>query len=92
MLFLWLALVFLQVLEFQIFVLQVFNLNFNINFIYFFKGTGLYDNLKKFNLTNPEDIFCINFFEKNPKPFYQLARELFKEDVKVCFLYLKFFF
>lgn len=41
------------------------------------KGTGLYDNLQKYNLTKPEDIFEINFFRNNPKPFNILAKELF---------------
>ncbi|GAX78526.1 hypothetical protein CEUSTIGMA_g5966.t1 [Chlamydomonas eustigma] len=40
-------------------------------------GTGLYDNLQKYNLKRPEDIFEIGFFKANPKPFFQLAKELF---------------
>jgi NAD-dependent SIR2 family protein deacetylase len=40
-------------------------------------GTGLYDNLAKYNLPEPTAVFNINFFRENPAPFYMLARELF---------------
>ncbi|KAI8808999.1 DHS-like NAD/FAD-binding domain-containing protein [Cladochytrium replicatum] len=40
-------------------------------------GTGLYDNLQKYDLPYPEAIFDINFFRRTPEPFYQLAKELF---------------
>ena len=40
-------------------------------------GTGLYDNLHKYNLPDPTAVFDINFFRENPAPFYLLARELF---------------
>ena len=40
-------------------------------------GTGLYDNLCKYNLPEPTAVFDINFFLTNPAPFYQLAKELF---------------
>ncbi|KZV92271.1 NAD-dependent deacetylase sirtuin-2 [Exidia glandulosa HHB12029] len=39
-------------------------------------GTGLYSNLAKLKLPYPEAVFEINFFRKNPKPFYMLAHEL----------------
>eukprot|EP00727_Mastigamoeba_balamuthi_P006839 m51a1_g2776 putative nad-dependent deacetylase sirtuin 2 homolog (389) ;mRNA; r:1039417-1040940 len=39
--------------------------------------TGLYHNLQRFHLKHPEDIFDIDFFEKNPKPFFVLAKELY---------------
>jgi Sir2 family len=39
-------------------------------------GTGLYDNLKKYNLPYPEAVFDIQFYQKNPQPFIQLASEL----------------
>lgn len=39
-------------------------------------GTGLYDNLQAYNLSEPEDIFDLSFFRNNPKPFYTLAKEL----------------
>jgi len=40
-------------------------------------GTGLYDNLQKYELPNPTAIFDIRFFEENPKPFFTLAKELY---------------
>jgi hypothetical protein len=33
-------------------------------------GTGLYDNLQKYNLPFPEAIFEMDFFRTNPKPFF----------------------
>jgi len=39
--------------------------------------TGLYANLAMLDLEEPEDVFDISFFRKNPKPFYALARELY---------------
>lgn len=40
-------------------------------------GSGLYDNLQKYNLPYPQAIFEINFFRENPKPFFILAKELY---------------
>eukprot|EP00823_Brevimastigomonas_motovehiculus_P003651 TRINITY_DN2263_c0_g1_i1.p1 TRINITY_DN2263_c0_g1~~TRINITY_DN2263_c0_g1_i1.p1 ORF type:complete len:461 (+),score=135.96 TRINITY_DN2263_c0_g1_i1:114-1496(+) len=40
-------------------------------------SAGLYANLQKYNLVEPEQMFDISFFKENPKPFYGLARELF---------------
>jgi len=40
-------------------------------------GSGLYDNLQKYNLPTPQSIFDIEFFKENPKPFYTLAKELY---------------
>lgn len=40
-------------------------------------GTGLYDNLQRFNLPQPEAVFEINYFRNNPDAFYQLAKELY---------------
>ncbi|KAG7343400.1 silent information regulator protein Sir2 [Nitzschia inconspicua] len=39
-------------------------------------GTGLYDNLQKYNLPYPEAIFDVNFYRENPQPFVTLAKEL----------------
>ncbi|KAI8361414.1 DHS-like NAD/FAD-binding domain-containing protein [Mortierella sp. GBAus27b] len=39
-------------------------------------GTGLYDDLKRFNLPYPEAVFDMAFFRRNPDPFYRLAKEL----------------
>ncbi|EXX77550.1 uncharacterized protein OCT59_005549 [Rhizophagus irregularis] len=40
-------------------------------------GTGLYDNLQKYNLPYPEAIFDMTYFKENPEPFFSLAKELF---------------
>ena len=40
-------------------------------------GTGLYDNLQKYDLPDPQSIFEINYFKKRPSAFYHLAKELF---------------
>ena len=40
-------------------------------------GTGLYDNLQKYNLPSPQSIFDIDYFRQNPAPFYMLSKELF---------------
>jgi len=40
-------------------------------------GTGLYSQLERFGLPEPEAVFSISFFKKNPKPFHMLAKELF---------------
>lgn len=39
-------------------------------------GTGLYDNLQRFNLPRPESIFELSFFRANPAAFYELAKDL----------------
>ncbi|KAJ3287799.1 NAD-dependent protein deacetylase sirtuin-2 [Rhizoclosmatium sp. JEL0117] len=40
-------------------------------------GSGLYDNLQKYNLPTPQAVFDINYFRVNPKPFFLLAKELY---------------
>ncbi|PAV82640.1 hypothetical protein WR25_26713 isoform C [Diploscapter pachys] len=45
-------------------------------------GSGLYDNLQKYNLPDPQAIFEIGFFRKNPEPFFALAKELVPEHLK----------
>jgi len=39
-------------------------------------GTGLYDNLQKYDLPYPEAIFDLGFFRSKPKAFYTLCREM----------------
>ncbi|KAJ5066312.1 nad-dependent protein deacetylase sirtuin-2 [Anaeramoeba ignava] len=39
--------------------------------------TGLYHNLDRFNLPYPEAVFDISYFKENPKPFFELAKELY---------------
>ncbi|XP_074657805.1 NAD-dependent protein deacetylase sirtuin-2-like [Tubulanus polymorphus] len=39
-------------------------------------GSGLYHNLEKYDLPNPQAIFDIGFFKENPEPFFMLAKNL----------------
>lgn len=39
--------------------------------------TGLYHNLKKYDLPYPEAIFEIGYFLDHPEPFFTLAKELY---------------
>nr|CAH7736653.1 unnamed protein product [Callosobruchus chinensis] len=54
-------------------------------------GTGLYDNLQKYNLPHPQAIFELDFFHENPKPFFVLAKELYPGSFKptVCHYFIK---
>eukprot|EP01038_Epipyxis_sp_PR26KG_P016032 gene16032-21758_t len=45
-------------------------------------GSGLYDNLAKYNLPKPESMFDIEYFQNNPQPFYDLARSLIPSNFK----------
>ena len=45
-------------------------------------GTGLYDNLQKYDLPTPTAIFDIRYFSENPKPFFTLAKELYPGSFK----------
>ncbi|KAJ3360528.1 NAD-dependent protein deacetylase sirtuin-2 [Allomyces arbusculus] len=45
-------------------------------------GTGLYANLQKYNLPEPEDMFCVDYFEENPDPFFTLAKEMYPGQFK----------
>ncbi|KAH8311140.1 hypothetical protein KR044_004562, partial [Drosophila immigrans] len=40
-------------------------------------GSGLYSNLKKYKLPHPTAIFDVDYFQKNPAPFFALAKELY---------------
>ncbi|AAS54472.1 AGL018Cp [Eremothecium gossypii ATCC 10895] len=40
-------------------------------------NTGLYHNLSKFKLPYAEAVFAIDYFQRDPKPFYTLAREMY---------------
>jgi NAD-dependent SIR2 family protein deacetylase len=35
---------------------------------------GLYDNLAKYNLPEPTSVFDIEFFQHNPRPFFELSK------------------
>ncbi|KAL7527977.1 hypothetical protein ACHAXR_003418 [Thalassiosira sp. AJA248-18] len=39
-------------------------------------GSGLYDNLHKYELPYPEAIFDVDFYRKNPMPFVTLSKEI----------------
>ncbi|KAI6127157.1 DHS-like NAD/FAD-binding domain-containing protein [Pisolithus sp. B1] len=41
--------------------------------------TGLYANLARLNLPDPEAVFQIPFFRNNPVPFYTLAKKIYPE-------------
>lgn len=43
-------------------------------------NSGLYDNLGEYNLPNPMAIFDISYFQKNPEPFFVLAKKLFPKE------------
>uniref|UniRef100_A0A914HJT4 Deacetylase sirtuin-type domain-containing protein n=1 Tax=Globodera rostochiensis TaxID=31243 RepID=A0A914HJT4_GLORO len=45
-------------------------------------GTGLYDNLQQYDIPHPQAIFEINYFKRNPEPFFVLAKETFHDDIK----------
>ena len=45
-------------------------------------GTGLYDNLQKYDLPYPTAVFDIGYFRENPKPFFTLAKELYPGSFK----------
>ncbi len=49
-----------------------------------FRGpNGLYKIVqKKFNLPFPEAVFEINYFKNNPKPFFELSKEIFNNEIK----------
>lgn len=51
-------------------------------------GSGLYDNLQQYNLPHPQAIFEINYFRRNPKPFYALAKQLDIDAYKVGYVYI----
>lgn len=42
-------------------------------------GTGLYDNLQKYNLPEPTAVFELDFYRDNPDPFIQLSSELWPQ-------------
>ena len=40
-------------------------------------GTGLYSQLEKYQLDDPQDLFTISYFRENPRPFYEVAKSLY---------------
>ncbi|KAG2379427.1 hypothetical protein C9374_006544 [Naegleria lovaniensis] len=45
-------------------------------------GTGLYDNLQKYNLPRPTAIFELEYFKENPTPFFLLSRDFISQGYK----------
>ena len=39
-------------------------------------------NLQKYKLQRPEDIFTLSYFEQNPEPFFKLSKELIPDKLK----------
>ncbi|KAM7538478.1 hypothetical protein Aperf_G00000063040 [Anoplocephala perfoliata] len=46
------------------------------------KDTGIYDNLDEYDLPDPMAVFTIEYFEINPKPFFQVAKSLYHPYAK----------
>ncbi|XP_048736814.2 NAD-dependent protein deacetylase sirtuin-2-like isoform X2 [Ostrea edulis] len=44
--------------------------------------TGLYDNLEKFNLPNPQAIFSLDYFKENPVPYFTVRKEMLLGNYK----------
>ena len=43
-------------------------------------GTGLYDNLQKYDLPSPQSIFELSYFREKPDAFYRLCAELWPDN------------
>ena len=43
-------------------------------------GTGLYYNIKKYNLSDPDLLFNREYIKNNPKPFYTLVKEFISKE------------
>ena len=50
-------------------------------------GTGLYSNLQKYNLPEPSDVFNMDYFKKDPNPFYDLCPSLLPGAYKPTFIH-----
>ena len=56
-------------------------------------NTGLYANLKKYKLPNPEALFTLHYFQRDPQPFYEVARtflDLNKYEATPAHFFAKF--
>ena len=42
-------------------------------------GTGLYDNLQKYDLPTPQSVFTLDYFRHSPEAFYTLANEMWPD-------------
>lgn len=54
-------------------------------------GTGIYDNLKEYDLPRPEALFDITYFKDKPEPFYKFAQnfDLTKFDATPTHYFIK---
>ncbi|KAL7554767.1 hypothetical protein ACHAWF_018304 [Thalassiosira exigua] len=52
-------------------------------------GSGLYDNLHKYDLPYPEAIFDVDFYRQNPMPFVTLSKEIWPGVNYRCVLRLQ---
>ena len=43
-------------------------------------GTGLYDNIKNYNISNPQLLFNRTFIKQNPNPFYKLVGQFIGKE------------
>ena len=43
-------------------------------------GTGLYYNTKKYNVSNPTDVFDLKYFNRNPNPFLDIIRDFIRSE------------
>ena len=43
-------------------------------------GTGIYDNIKNFNISNPELLFNRSYINKDPKPFFTLIKKFLSKE------------
>lgn len=44
--------------------------------------SGLYNQLRGFDLPYPEAVFELEYFKKHPEPFFALAKELYPKSYK----------
>ncbi|CAH8672073.1 unnamed protein product [Schistosoma bovis] len=55
-------------------------------------SSGIYENLEDFNLPTPNAIFSIDYFRNDPRPFFEIARRLYRPEAKPtlahCFIRL----
>uniref|UniRef100_A0A5K3EV32 NAD-dependent protein deacetylase n=1 Tax=Mesocestoides corti TaxID=53468 RepID=A0A5K3EV32_MESCO len=45
-------------------------------------STGIYDNLEEYDLPDPMAVFELSYFHSNPKPFFEVARRLYRPYAK----------
>ncbi|OON17853.1 transcriptional regulator, Sir2 family, partial [Opisthorchis viverrini] len=54
-------------------------------------SSGIYDNLEEFNLPHPMAVFSLDYFKTNPKPFFEVARRLYRPHAKVSIVLFVFY-